>query len=147
MPSSMTMRRPAGDLHTFAPAQIALTPPFDLGEFAVTDRVEIRFLNAGKADDVLVAHDQRSATIHHGSHCQLRLERHADLAHENEIKRCVQRGRNLRGDGHAATGQRENDRLLVFVSHNRRSQLAPGVRPILKTHRALLRSRTSHPLP
>ena len=41
-------RGPARDLHALAAAQIALTPPLDLGELTVADRLEIRLIDTGK---------------------------------------------------------------------------------------------------
>ena len=43
-------RRTAGDIDAFAAAQIALTPPLDLGEFAVTDGLEIGLIDAAQAE-------------------------------------------------------------------------------------------------
>jgi hypothetical protein len=100
-------RDPVRDLHVFARAQTELSPPFDLGESTIADRLEIGFLDSGKADDVLVAHDERGAAVDDGAHRQLALKRYADLAYQNEIERRVERRRDL-----SATPPRGNARVI-----------------------------------
>src|SRR6516162_3646831 len=95
-------RYPARDLHAFTLTQIALTAPLDLGELAVTDDLEIRFIDPGKPNDAFIAHDEWRATIYDSTHRQLRLKGHADLADQNEIERRVECSRYLRCHGNAA---------------------------------------------
>ena len=84
-------RGPARDVHTFAAAEIALSPPLDLGQLAVADRLEIVLVDTGEPNDVLIAHDDRRATIDDSTHGEFRLVRHTDLSHENQVERRVQR--------------------------------------------------------
>src|SRR5215469_17714247 len=57
------------DINPLAAAQIALTPPFDFGEFGVADRVKFGFVDG-----------------------ELRLDPYADLAHQDQIERRMERG-------------------------------------------------------
>ena len=67
-----------------------------------------------------VAYDVGMAAIHHRAHRKLGLKGDADLAHEEEIERCVERLGNLRRNHDATSRQRENDRVVARVT-------APGM--------------------
>ena len=48
-----------------------------------------------------------------GAHGELRLKRHADLAHQDQVERGIERDRDLGRDRPAAARQREHDRPLL----------------------------------
>jgi len=73
------------DINPLAATQIALTPPFDFGEFAVADGVKFGFVDTGGLNHVLVAHDEGCTAIDDGAHGELRLDRYADLAHQDGV--------------------------------------------------------------
>ena len=102
MPSSITIAVCAFDVGGSAIAQIAPAAPLDFGKFGVANGLEVGFRDGGLANDVLVAHDNGRAAVDDRAHRQFRLERHADLAHQNQIERGVERRGDLRRDRDAA---------------------------------------------
>ena len=79
-----------------------------------------------KPNDILVAHDDRCATINDGTHGQLRLERHADLAHQDQIEQRIERGGDFGRNGHATARKRENNWLLILIRASAVANLRPA---------------------
>jgi hypothetical protein len=75
------------DIDALTIAKIARAAALDFGKLAIAHGLEFGLAHVGERDDVFIAHDQWRATIDNRAHCQLRLLRDADLAHENEIER------------------------------------------------------------
>jgi hypothetical protein len=109
-------RRAAGDLRAFAIAQVAVALPIDFGEFGIASGFKRSFVNTNVLNDVFIAHRDRAAAVDNRTHCQFRLEGHADLAHEDQIDRRLERLSNLRRDSNSTARQREDRRLLLLVS-------------------------------
>ena len=65
---------------------------FDLGELPIT--------NLREADDVVV--DDPGAGFADSAHTQFGLERHAELAHHDDVERRVERAGDFEGDRHPA---------------------------------------------
>jgi hypothetical protein len=55
-------------------------------------------------NDVFIAHHDRAAAVDNRTHCQFRLERHTDLAREDQVERRLERRSNLRRDGNSTAG-------------------------------------------
>src|SRR5258706_9713864 len=71
---------------------------------------------------------------------------HAELAHENDVKRSRQRASDLDGDGNATARQPEDgDVVAAGVRRERARQRAAGVGPIAKAR--LLRTASHHGSP
>jgi len=103
------------DIDAFAAAQIALTSPFDFGEFAVANGLKFGLVDTCQPNHVLVAHDDRSAAIDDGAHGKLRLDGHADLTHQDQIEWRVERGGHLGRNGDTAARQRQDHRVLIYM--------------------------------
>ena len=73
----------ARDIDAGAVAKIALAPALDFGKLAVANRPEFGFIDARESNDILIANDDRSAPIDNRTHGHLRLDRHADLSHQD----------------------------------------------------------------
>ena len=54
------------------------------------------------------------------------MERHADLAHEDQVERRIERRSDLRCDSYSTARQREDRRLLLLVSGKRNSKSPAG---------------------
>ncbi|RXH34468.1 hypothetical protein XH94_28450 [Bradyrhizobium zhanjiangense] len=132
--------RPTGNLKTLTISQIALTPPLYLGNLLAALGLEIGFADASEPNDIIIAHHDRCATIYDGTHCQLVLERDADLANDDEIERRMQRGCDLSCHGHATPRERQNGWVLVPVRGEGRRQLSTRFYSISERHVAILPS-------
>ena len=117
-----------------AAADIARATPLDFGQFLVAHAREFAFADAGQRDHVLVAHGHRPLAVDHRAHGELGLKGHADLAHQQEVERRIERGGNLRGHRHAAARQRQHHRLLVFVTRKCLGEPAAGIDAIDEGH-------------
>src|SRR6516162_1821312 len=118
--------------------QIALTPALNLGKLSRTDRFELGLRDPHKLNDIFVAYDNRLAAVDHRTDRQFGSHGSADLAHKDQIQRCVQGGRNFRGDRDAAARQRQNDGFLKLVSGERFGKSPPSLRSIWEWHHSLL---------
>ena len=116
--------------------EIKLASALDLHELALGDCVELRVGSSRCRDHLFVSHSDGLAAIHNGPNREFGVHRGTDFAHENEVKRRIQRSGDFRRDLDPATRQRQ-DNGLVFVAEQRRGELAPGVRAISKEHRFL----------
>ena len=76
--------------------------------------------------------DHRRAAVHHGADREFGLPRHADLAHQQQVERRVQRARHLQPDRHAATRQREHDRIGQLHPRQPLAERATGDRAVLE---------------
>jgi hypothetical protein len=79
------------------------------------------------------AHDERLAAINHSTHGQFRLLRHPDLAHQNEIERSLEGGRNLGRNRNTTTWESQHDDLPILVTGKGCSKLLPRLPPIPET--------------
>jgi hypothetical protein len=70
--------------------------------------------------------------IDDGAHGELRLDRYADLAHQDQIERRMERGSYLSRNRHTAARQRQDHRVLILICRERLSQFATGFRAILE---------------
>src|SRR4029077_3135057 len=62
------------------------------------------------------------------------LERHTDLAHEDQVERRLERRSDLRCDSNSTARQREDGRLLLLVSGKRNSKSPAGFEAVRKWH-------------
>ena len=67
-----------------------------------------------------------------GSHRQLRLERHTQLPHHDDVQGCVQRRGDFEGDGNAAAGQSEDHDVLAAKVFEALAQPPPRFNPVLE---------------
>src|SRR5262249_40281247 len=87
-----------------------------------------------------VEYDLGVRPIRHGAHGELRLIRRAELAHENHVQGSVQSGRDLRGDGNASPGQRQDDGIGKLHPRQPLPKQLAGLCPLGKypaSHRTL----------
>ena len=71
-----------------------------------------------------------ACAVDHGAHGELGLERHADLADEDQVKANAERLRNLSRDWNAAAWQRQDGRFAFPVPRERRRKSATRIRSI-----------------
>jgi hypothetical protein len=65
-------------------------------------------------------------TVDDRAHGELRLHRHADFAHQDQVERSAERGGDLGGDRHAAPRQGQHHRMPAAISAQRPGQRATG---------------------
>jgi hypothetical protein len=66
------------------------------------------------------------------------LERHADLAHEDQVERRIERRSDLRCDSNSTARQREDRRLVLLVSGKRNRKSPAGFGAVPKWHGVFL---------
>ena len=94
-----------------APRQIDAPPALYLGQLGFCLLVDVRLCDRGVGQNVVVDDNKGFTTVDNGCNCQLRLKRHTDLAHEDEIERRTKRTRHLDGHRNTTTGHRQNHRI------------------------------------
>ena len=118
-------------------AEVELAAPFDLGELLVANGVEFVLAHASELDHLFIAHDDGLGTIDDRAHGELGLKGHADLAHQDQIERRVECGRDLGRNRHAAARQGQHDRPLILVTRERLGELSAGIGAIDEWHHGL----------
>jgi hypothetical protein len=73
-----------------------------------------------------VVQDRRGRAFGDGAQRVLGVAWSADLAHEQQVQRCMQRQRDLHGHRNTATGKRQDDRVREFALSEHSRQQAPG---------------------
>src|SRR5665811_2569751 len=118
-------------------AEVEFASPFDRGELLVASSVKFLLAHASETDHVFITHDHRLPAIDDRAYGELWLNRHANLAHQDQVVRRVEFGCDLRRDRHTAARQVQHDRPLSLVTCERLCELSAGVRAIDEWHHGL----------
>ena len=84
-------------------------PGLEFVALAPLDRGELSRLQAHVGDDVVVEHPR--PLLADRAHRELGLAGYSELAHDEHVERCTERDCDRRGDGDAAAGKPEHDRI------------------------------------
>src|SRR5262249_28046765 len=104
-------QRPAFESDALAALQVDLPATLDLRELPLGQARDVGPGEPRHVYDILVGDDLRLAAVDHGSRRQLRLERHAYLAHEQQTQRRAELARDLDRYGYAAARERQHHRI------------------------------------
>ena len=138
-------RRPGGDAvvdHHRDPAVQALARPaaaeapgaaFQLGTFSCLDRGQLAGGDPGGADDLAV--DDPHPVLADGAHGQLGLERHPQLADDDDVERRAEGAGDLEGDRDAAPRQAKDHHTLIPQVQQPRGQPPSRIGAISENHR------------
>ena len=132
IPSSMMIATLPLSSHPIA--EIALAPSLDLGKLLVADDVKFLGGDAANLDHVGIANDTRRFAIGDGTHGQFRLDGHADLAHQQKVKRSIQGLGRFGRNRHSSAREREHNRITIPVFEQRLGKPPAGVYSILEQH-------------
>ncbi len=122
-----------GDRRARTAVDVHGPPALDLPDLAILLRLDpggghvLRNLRVDDGFDV--------TAIGHGTDGQLWLERCADLAHEHDVERRVERPRDLAPDRNAAARQSQDDRFLVAEVHQPCGEASAGFAPVTEPER------------
>src|SRR5690606_6982891 len=119
---------PAGERHPGPVAPEAAGPALQLGPLPGLDLGDLALGDTGHAHDLGVDHP--GAVLADRAHAQLGLERHAQLADDDDVQRRAQRGGDLVGHRDTTPGQAQHDDGLVAQVRQLRGQPPPGISPI-----------------
>jgi hypothetical protein len=84
------------------------------------------------SNELVIEHKLWIGSIDDRAKSQFRLVRRADLAHENDIERRLQRLGHLERHWNATAGKREDNRMGILVRHQPFRELAAGIAAILE---------------
>ena len=96
-----------------AVAAIRVFPPFELALLAFGHGIDHIAGNAEGIDDVAI--DQADAAGGDGTHGELFVPGHAELAHDVDVERDAERPGDFARDGHAAARQRQHDHVVPIA--------------------------------
>ena len=116
-PSCQRNTRPAGP--------VAACTAFELGALTSLDVRQFVSCHSGHPDDVVVQY--ANAVLTNGPHAQLRLERNAEFADQDDVERSVQSERHLLGDRNTTPGQPDNNDVVVARLQHLSGELSTGV--------------------
>jgi hypothetical protein len=104
---------------------------FELQPLARSDVLDLRGRQTEIGNQVMAEHLDASGGDR--AHRQLRVARHAKLAHEKEVERSPQQKGDLEGNRHAPARQRQHDEVgIMRVVIQSRRKLTTGIQAILE---------------
>jgi len=119
----------------------AMRSPFQLVAFATLHLGKLLRRDPGTLDEVGV--DVAGPVLADGAHCELRLERNTELAHDDDIERRLERSGNLVCYRHAATRQADHDDVRVRpIVRQAHSELSTGISTVREHTTPPARPRT-----
>ncbi len=86
-------------------SEIPFAPAPDFSKLRIADTIELRCGDSHQPNDLLIADNERTWAIYHRAHGKLRLGGNADLTHNEQIERCVERTGNFRSYRQATARQ------------------------------------------
>ena len=131
----------AADRRQRASAAVQRVAPIELHALADGHLLHQALRDAELVNQIVAEHFH--AALGDRAHRELGMSGHAELAHEEDVERRVQPFRHLAGDGHAASGQTQDDDIgAIRVAREVRGELAARVFAIEEAHRATLLKRS-----
>jgi hypothetical protein len=119
-----------------------LLAPLELALLLRGDAIDDALGNPERAHDRFV--EDAHAAAADGTHGELGMTGHAQLAHDEHIERRAELARHLRGDGHATARKTEHDHVgAPGIRAQRIGEDAPGVLTIAKAAHLLRRDRAT----
>ena len=94
-----------------SPCQIGAPSALYLGQLGFCLLVDECLCDRGAGHNVVIDDNEGFTTVDNGCNCQLRLKRHTDLAHEDEIDWRTERTRDLDRHRNTTTGHRQYHRI------------------------------------
>jgi hypothetical protein len=77
----------------------------NLGDLLVPSACELRFRDTCRRNNMLILNNERHRSVDDGSHCEFRIEWHADFANQDNVERSAKSTRDLGRDWYAPLGK------------------------------------------
>ena len=113
-------------------AKIDGAAPLDFAEFGLGAPPDFPLANSQRVGDFAIDDEIARFAVHGGGERQFRIGRRADLSHQDQVERRLERARDGRADRDAAAGQGVNHGMARRAAAERAGEKPPGGGPVVE---------------